>query len=173
MAATLGVGLLALASLLPGVVASLAASTTLAISESGDRSLGGAQLVGSLGNEIAQMLALVLPLALLVLATGVAANLVSGGLIFSIRTVRFDTSRLNPITGLRRIVDRQALVRLAIASAKLGLLAVVDLADHRQPRALARLARRLDDGGDSGNRPEHHLPARSLDDDPSGDRRAG
>lgn len=125
MVATLGVGLLALASLLPGVIASLSASTTHAIYQSGDRGLGGAQMVGSLGSGIAQLLTLVLPLALLILVAGVAANLVSGGLVFSIKSVRFDPSRLNPISGLRRIVDRQALVRLAIASTKLGLLVVI------------------------------------------------
>ena len=56
---------------------------------------------------------------------GVAGNLVSGGLVFSFKAIRFDLSRINPITGLKRIADKQALVRLGLASAKLAILAVI------------------------------------------------
>jgi len=125
MAVTLGIGVLGLASLTPPAVLSLAASMRASLLEIGARSVSGVQLVERLGGGIGQTLGLVIPLALLVAVTGIIAHLAAGGLVFSISAIRFDPSRLNPIKGLRRIVDRQALVRLAIASAKLALLAFV------------------------------------------------
>jgi flagellar biosynthetic protein FlhB len=84
-----------------------------------------AQLVGATGDAIMTTILLVLPLALLVMVAGVAGNLVSGGLVFSYRAIRFDPSRINPLAGFKRMADRQALVRLGLAAAKLSILAVI------------------------------------------------
>jgi flagellar biosynthetic protein FlhB len=125
MAITLGTGVLAMSSLLPGAGGAIGQSMRTAILETGQRGLGPALMLDRLGGGIGQAVGLILPLGLLVMAAGVAANLAAGGLVFSPQSVRFDPKRLNPMTGIRRVVDRQALVRLLISTAKLVLLAVV------------------------------------------------
>jgi flagellar biosynthetic protein FlhB len=125
MALTLGTGVLALSSLLPGAGAAVAGSMRTAILEAGQRGLTPALMIDRLGGGIGQAVGLVLPLGLLVVVAGVAGNLVAGGLVFSTHAMRIDLARLNPVTGIRRIVDRQAMIRLAISSAKLVLLAFV------------------------------------------------
>jgi flagellar biosynthetic protein FlhB len=125
MALTLGTGVLALSSLLPGASAAIADSMRKAILETGERGLVPALLVERLGGGIGQAVGLILPLGLLVMAAGVAANIIAGGLVFSTHSMRFDAKRLNPVAGVKRIVDKQAFLRLGIASAKLLLLAFV------------------------------------------------
>ena len=124
MGLTLGVGTLALASLLPGVAATLVTRTQSAIINMSPHA-SNAQIVGQTGDAILTVVVLILPLATLVLVAGVAGNLISGGLVFSYRAIRFDPSRINPITGMKRIMDKQALVRLGLASAKLAILAFI------------------------------------------------
>jgi flagellar biosynthesis protein FlhB len=124
MSLTLGVGTLALASLLPGVATTLVnrmESSLINVSPQASP----VQLANETGDAVLTTLTLILPLACLVMVAGVAGNLVSGGLVFSYRAVRFDPSRLNPMSGFKRIVDRQALVRLGIASAKFAILAFI------------------------------------------------
>lgn len=125
MALTLGTGVLALSGLLPGAGSTLAASMRAAVIEAGGRGLSPALVIDRLGAGIGQSVGLVLPLALLVAAAGIAGNVIAGGLVFSTHALRFDSARMNPVTGIRRIADRQALLRLLIASAKLVLLAFV------------------------------------------------
>ena len=122
MALTLGVGTLALSSLLPGVAASLVLRTQTAILTLDPRA-SNARLLSETGDAILAVLTLILPLALCVMVAGIAGNLVSGGLVWSSKSISFDLSKLNPIKGLKRIVDKQALVRLGIASTKLVILA--------------------------------------------------
>ena len=124
MGLTLGVGMLALSSLLPGVAATLVTRVQTTVIDMSPRT-SNAQLVGATGDAFVTTLTLVLPLALLVMVAGVAGNLVSGGLVFSYRAIRFDASRINPLAGIKRIVDKQALVRLGLSSAKLGILGVI------------------------------------------------
>ena len=124
MGMTLGVGMLGLSSLLPGVAANLVTRVQNAVVNMSPRA-SNAQLIGATGDAISTTVSLVLPLALLVMIAGVAGNLASGGLVFSYRAIRFDPSRLNPLTGVKRIVDKQALVRLGLASAKLMILALI------------------------------------------------
>ncbi len=124
MGLTLGVGTLALSSLLPGIAASLVSRTQTAIVTLDPRA-SNARLLGETGDAILAVLTLVLPLAALVMVAGIAGNLVSGGLVFSYKAIRFDPSRINPIAGLRRMADRQALVRLGLASGKLAILAYI------------------------------------------------
>jgi flagellar biosynthetic protein FlhB len=122
MGLTLGVGTLALASLLPGVAAQLVTRTQSAIMDMSPRT-SNAQLVGQTGDAILTVVVLILPLACLVMIAGVGGNLVSGGLVFSYKSIRFDISRINPLSGMKRIIDKQAMVRLGLASAKLTILA--------------------------------------------------
>jgi flagellar biosynthesis protein FlhB len=124
MSLTLGVGTVALSSLLPGMAASLVSRTQTAILTL-DPHASNARLLSETGGAIMSMLFLILPLALLIMVAGVAGNLVSGGLVLSLKAIRFDFSRLNPISGMKRIVDKQAMVRLGIASAKLVILAFI------------------------------------------------
>jgi len=125
MAITLGTGVLALSTLMPGAAMAIAGSMRSAILETGQRGLTSSLMVDRVGGGIGQAIGLVLPLGVLILIAGMAANLAAGGLVFSINAVRFDPKRLNPMTGMRRIVDKQALIRLGISTSKLALLAVV------------------------------------------------
>ena len=122
MGLTLGVGLLALSSLLPGAAAALSDVLHGAILEIGSGRASGHDLVARLSAGLGQSVTMILPLALIVTAVGIGANLAAGGLVFSTHAVRFDFGRLNPMAGMKRLVDRQALVRLGIACAKLTLL---------------------------------------------------
>jgi len=122
MGLTLGVGTLALASLLPGVAATLVTRTQSAITDMSPRT-SNAQLVSQTGDAILTVVVLILPLACLIMIAGIGGNLVSGGLVFSYKSIRFDISRINPLSGMKRILDKQALVRLGLASAKLAILA--------------------------------------------------
>jgi flagellar biosynthetic protein FlhB len=124
MGMTLGVGMVALSSLLPGVASTLITKTQNAIVDMSPHT-STAELEAQTGGVFMTVLTLVLPLACIVMIAGVAANLVSGGLVFSYRAVRFDLSRINPLQGMKRIVDKQALVRLGLASAKLAILTVI------------------------------------------------
>jgi flagellar biosynthesis protein FlhB len=124
MGLTLGVGTLAMASLLPGIASALVLRTQAAILEMNPQA-SNSELVGDTGAAILMVLTLILPLACLVLVAGVAGNLVSGGLVLSPKAIRFDLSRINPIAGLKRIADRQALVRLGLSTAKLAILGLI------------------------------------------------
>ncbi len=124
MGLTLGVGVLALASLLPGAAAKLSAEMQASIMGMSPR-ISNDQLIGHVGDGLTTSVVLVLPLALLVLAAGIAGNLVSGGLVFAPRAVVFDANRINPIAGLKRLIDKQAAIRLGLATAKLAILGVI------------------------------------------------
>ena len=124
MGLTLGVGTLALSSLLPGMASSLVSRTQAAILTMDPRA-SDSRLLAETGGAIVSVMMLTLPLAVLVMVAGVAGNLVSGGLVFSYRAIRFDMSRINPLAGMKRMADRQAMVRLGLASAKLGILGII------------------------------------------------
>src|ERR1035437_5936073 len=109
MGMTLGVGMLALSSLLPGVAATLITRTQNAIVDMSPHT-STAQLEAQTGSGFIIVLTLILPRACIVMIAGVAGTLVSGGLVFSYRAIRFDISRINPLQGMKRIVDKQAMV---------------------------------------------------------------
>jgi flagellar biosynthetic protein FlhB len=124
MGLTLGVGLLMLSSLVPGVASRLVTEMQSAIVNMSPHA-SNAQLLNETGGVMVTVLTLILPLACMVMVAGVAGQLVAGGLVLSPKAVRFDISRVNPLSGLKRMADKQALVRLGLASAKLAILAVV------------------------------------------------
>jgi flagellar biosynthetic protein FlhB len=82
-------------------------------------------LTDRLAAGIGQAVWLVVPLGLTVMIAGVAANLAAGGFLISFSAIRFDGSRMNPSKGLKRLVDKSAMVRLLISLAKLVILAGV------------------------------------------------
>jgi len=84
MGLTLGVGLLALSMLLPAAGNTLVNATRNSIINVSPRA-SNSQLLAQTGTVFTTLLALILPLACLVMVAGVAANLVSGGLVLSPR----------------------------------------------------------------------------------------
>lgn len=122
MAATLGTGVLVLAALVPGATTTLGAAVRTGLDRLAERPDPRAGLA-ALGDGLGLGLGIGAPLAGAVLAAGVLANLASGGIVVSTGSVRFDWTRLNPIAGLRRLANREALTRLGIALVKLGVLA--------------------------------------------------
>jgi flagellar biosynthesis protein FlhB len=125
MTLTLGAGILMLTATLPAAASRIGSSIVAAISDISTPVAGTNVPLARLGAGISETFATILPLALVVMIAGIAGQLASGGLIVSLGAVRFDSARLNLVTGLRRLADRQALVRLGIAVAKLALLAFV------------------------------------------------
>ena len=125
MALTLGAGTIMLMVVLPGAAARLGSSIQQAIFEAGSGHIDNALAVARFGGGFGQVVSITLPIAVAVLVAGIAGQLASGGVVIALGALRFDGSRMNPMAGLKRLVDRQALVRLVIAMAKLSLLAVV------------------------------------------------
>jgi flagellar biosynthesis protein FlhB len=125
MTLTLGAGVLMLMAILPGAATKLAATMVQAIADIGQPRDAAPLAMTRIGSGFAELFGIILPLAFVVMIAGIAGQLASGGLVVSLGALRFDGSRLNLITGIRRLFDRQALVRLGIAVAKLVLLAVV------------------------------------------------
>lgn len=123
---TLVAGLLALQALIPSVVGRIAGSLRdhlNTVAQGADTA--PAALVGDVGSAITTAVTIVLPLGLAVMVAGVAGSLASGGFIVSTGAIRFDSGKLNPLKGLKRIVDKTALTRLGLNMAKLAILAVV------------------------------------------------
>lgn len=125
MGVTLGVAVLALPAILPAMAGALGAQLRAAIIEMGDGRIPDGRLMDRTGEGFGQMVALILPLAILLTAAGVVAYLAAGGFVMSLGAIKFHPAKLNPLAGLRRTVDRQALIRLGLAMAKLCLLLAI------------------------------------------------
>jgi flagellar biosynthesis protein FlhB len=125
MALTLGAGTVMLMAVLPGAAARLSTMIQQAIYEAGSGRIEGALAIDRFGGGFGLVLSVTLPIAVGVMIAGVGGQLASGGIVLALGAVRFDGSRMNPIAGLKRLVDRQAFIRLVIAVAKLCLLAAV------------------------------------------------
>lgn len=121
MAATLGTGVLLLGAVLPGATASFGAAVRVALERVAGRPDPSTSLP-ALADGVGLGLAVWAPLAGAVLVAGVLANLASGGIIVSTGSISFEWNRLDPVRGLRRLVNREAMTRLGIALAKLGVL---------------------------------------------------
>lgn len=123
---TLVAGLLALQALIPGVVDRIAGVMRDNIALVGQGAdTAPAALVGQIGGAITTTVTIVLPLGFAVMIAGVAGSLASGGFILSAGAIRFNSGKLNPIKGFKRIVDKTALTRLGLNLAKLAILVVV------------------------------------------------
>lgn len=139
MAITLGVAVLALSSFLPGIAFAIAATMKTTILDAGGGGLSNVFITTRLGDGLRQGLTATLPIAFAVVVGAVIANLASGGWILSGGSLKFKAARLNPISGFKRLVDRQALVRLGMATIKLTILAGVTygVLSPRVPHILA------------------------------------
>lgn len=123
---TLVAGLLALSSLLPGVVTQIESQMRSHVEAIGDGpALSPSSLPADVGAAFQLVVTLVLPLGVAVMIAGVFGSLASGGFMLSTGAIGFKASRLNPINGLKSLVDKSALTRLGISVAKLAILAVV------------------------------------------------
>lgn len=125
MGITLGVAVLALPAILPAMAGALAGQLRAALIEMGDGRASDAQLIGRTGEGFGQLVGLIVPLAALLTAAGVLAYLAAGGFVLSLGSLAVRPAKLNPILGLRRIVDKQAAIRLGLAMAKLFLLLTI------------------------------------------------
>jgi flagellar biosynthesis protein FlhB len=123
-AATLVTGLAVLSASLPGMGDRLATSFRESISAAAETHPATGMLLDRLGAGVSLVPGLLLPLFVSVAIAGIAANLLSGGLVFSFGAIRFSGSRLNPFTGVKRLVSRDAGVRLLVNLGKLSALAI-------------------------------------------------
>jgi flagellar biosynthesis protein FlhB len=123
---TLVAGLLTLAAILPGIAAQIAESIRTHAQLVGQGpSMSPAVLLADVGEAVRLTVMLVLPLGVAVMIAGVFGSLASGGFILSLHAVSFQWAKLNPASGLKRIVDKTALSRLLLSLAKLAILSVV------------------------------------------------
>ncbi len=72
-----------------------------------------------------------LPLLLLVLLAGVAANILQIGFLVSFHPLMPKLSKLNPIAGARRLISKGALMELGKAMAKIALVAYISYSTIR------------------------------------------
>jgi flagellar biosynthetic protein FlhB len=79
---------------------------------------GGLALAGLMAQAVA-------PLVLTLMVVGVVANLAQVGFMFSQEALRPDFSRVNPLTGLRRIFSGRGLVELIKSLLKLAVIGLV------------------------------------------------
>jgi flagellar biosynthesis protein FlhB len=123
---TLVAGLLALSSQVPGVAARLEETMRSHVGAiSAGVGLSPVSLLPDLGQGIQLAVILILPIGVAVMIAGVLGSLAGGGFILSLQAINFQASRMNPISGLKRLADKSALQRLGINLAKLGILAAV------------------------------------------------
>lgn len=120
IAATTGV----LAALAPTALRWLQTRVAAALLFDADTLASTATMGERLATSLAQMLWIVLPLGLLMMAIGIATNVISGGWTFSKKAMAPQFSRMNPIKGLPRILSKQQLGTTG-KSAVLALLLLV------------------------------------------------
>jgi flagellar biosynthetic protein FlhB len=80
-------------------------------------------ILDNLGKLTADAFVLVGPIFALIMVAAIAAPIMMGGFIFSFKTVGFDLSRINPVTGIKRVVSMQGvgeLVKAVLKSALIG-----------------------------------------------------
>jgi flagellar biosynthetic protein FlhB len=123
---TLVAGLLALSSLLPGIVVQIERQMRAHVEAIGDGpAISPSSLPADIGAAFGLVVTLVLPLGVAVMIAGIFGSLASGGFMLSTGAIGFRWARLNPMSGLKGIVDKTALTRLGISLAKLVILAAV------------------------------------------------
>lgn len=89
------------------------------------QALDAAQVVPALANAVGSGLIACLPLFGLISLAAVLAPLVLGGWSFSTQALAPQFSRLNPLSGFKRMLSLQALMELLKALAKFGVVGVV------------------------------------------------
>jgi flagellar biosynthetic protein FlhB len=75
---------------------------------------GSHDLVGYLLENAKQFLLLVLPVMLVLCAVAVLANYLQTGMIFSVEPLAPKASKINPVSGLKRLFSKRSLVELVI-----------------------------------------------------------
>lgn len=120
---TLVAGLLMLSSTVPDAVRRIGESVTAVVNQVADGpSLDPAIMVPAVGDGGSLVLQLVVPLSVAVMIAGIGGSVASGGFVLSVGAVRVDFNRMNPLQGLKRMVDKTVLSRLGISVAKLVIL---------------------------------------------------
>ncbi|MBA2355183.1 MAG: flagellar biosynthesis protein FlhB [Acidobacteria bacterium] len=138
----LGAALLVLAFWGPSLVAGLGTIMTMGLGRIGDardQSVTSGNVVALAIQGIGQIAWLVAPLAAAAVVATAASAQVQGGFIFATEALKIDFTRLNPASGLKKLVPAKAgldLVKTLFASVVLGTLAYQAIAGalHEAPR---------------------------------------
>lgn len=125
LAASVAVGFLVISVTLGDTVAALSRLVTESFDGVLRAETGRDLLLARLGDGLAVAIGIVLPIAVAVAVSEIIANLAAGGWIISAQTIAPDLSRLNPVTGLGRLFNREAATRLLIAIAKVSVISGV------------------------------------------------
>ncbi len=121
--ATLVAGLAVLSATLPAIGDGLQDLIRSGVESIADPRPAPAAILERVGQGLGLVVMPLVPLLAAVALAGVGASLLSGGLVFSSGSIAFKGARLNPATGLKRLVDRDAFVRLLVNVGKLAALA--------------------------------------------------
>lgn len=108
--ATIGAGSAALLALAPTLTARLEQIVQAGLRFDARTVAEGDSMLERLAASAVQMLWLVLPLGLLMIAVAFAVARVAGGWVFSRKPLGPDFSRINPLTGLPRLFSKQQLI---------------------------------------------------------------
>ncbi|WP_020650230.1 flagellar biosynthesis protein FlhB [Solimonas variicoloris] len=132
-AVVVGTGVLLLMAAGPGIAARSASWLKRALQPDAALLADPERLLAWAGTLFAQGFLIVLPLLVAGLVAAIVGPLLLGGWNFSVKALRFDVGKINPITGLGRVFSAQALVELGkgvIKSTLLGALAATFLWRH-------------------------------------------
>ncbi len=124
-AAVLLFGVLIIKSLGANMVNALKETILAAFSAAPTAELTDAFLTTSMLNTVSTIVPAVAPIMLLLMVLGVAVTLAQTQFLWSSKRMRPDLTRLNPLTGLKRMFSPQSLVELLKALLKLGLIGFV------------------------------------------------
>jgi flagellar biosynthetic protein FlhB len=76
---------------------------------------------------ILQLAILILPVMFVALISGMAANVIQVGFLFTTETLKFDLGKISPAKGFKRIFSKRALMELFKSLCKIGLIAYVSV----------------------------------------------
>jgi flagellar biosynthetic protein FlhB len=74
-----------------------------------------------------QLAILMMPVLLVALVSGVTANVLQVGFLFTTETLKFDLGKISPAKGFKRIFSKRALMELFKSCCKIGLIAYVSI----------------------------------------------
>ena len=109
----------------PRLLGSLTRMTAALLDGGAEAAAGPAAAGAMLWENLTAVLAVLAPLGFAVIVIGVLANVFQVGLVAADEAVRPDFGRLSPAAGLRRIVSRRSVARMALTVAKVLAAGVV------------------------------------------------
>lgn len=110
-------------ALAPGLAKRASEFCTHALAAAGNGRMGAESLGEMAATGLQQVVLIAAPLLAMVMITGLASNVAQVGLHFSPQALRVKPERLNPLNGIKRMVQPQSAVELLKGGVKLSIVA--------------------------------------------------